>query len=168
MSEGSDAKSWFKDIFDQNYEYIRNYLFYLSGDIGLAEDLAQDVFLRVWEKREGLRKGTVRPYLFTIARNCFLKNRRRLKYDLKFRSTFFHHVENESPEYKLEMKEFDLRLQKTISSMPERCRTIFLMNRHDGMPYREIANHLQVSEKAVEKQMSKALAILRKNLGEKI
>lgn len=162
------GKSWFKAVFDQNYQYILNYLFYLSGDVALAEDLTQDVFMQLWDKRLQVKEDTVRPWLFTIARNCFLKNIRRQKYDLKFRSVFIEDVENESPEYILEMKEFDKKLQDSLAGLPDKCRVVFLMNRIDGLSYREIADNHGVSIKAVEKQMSKALAILREKLGGKI
>lgn len=162
------SKDWFKGIFDQHYEYIRNYLYYLSGDIKLAEDLVQEVFLLLWENRNKVKDETVGSYLFTIARNLFLKNRRRHQYDLKFRSAFFDHTEHESPEYVLEMKEFDEKLQLAIAGLPEKSRVVFLMHRMDGLTYREIAANLGVGIKAVEKQMSKALLILRKKLGDRI
>jgi RNA polymerase sigma-70 factor (family 1) len=168
MKAASGSKGWFADIFNRHYEYIRNYLFYLSGDIKLAEDLVQDVFLQLWETRNNVKDETVGSYLFTIARNCFLKSRRKQKYDLKFRSTYFEHFEHESPEFLLEMKDFDEKLQSSIAGLPEKCRIIFLMHRIDGISYREIAENLGVSIKAVEKQMSKALALLRKKLGDKI
>lgn len=168
MKVETGTESWFKGVFDENYEYIRNYLFYLSGDIKLAEDLVQDVFLRLWEKRSSVKNESVRAFLFTIARNDFLKNRRQHKYDLKFRSTYFEQIENKSPEYLLELKEFDQKLQKTIAGMPEKCRVIYLMNRIDEMTYAEIAGSLKVSVKAVEKQMSKALRILQNELGRKM
>ena len=166
LEEG--AQSWFKNVFDNNYEYIRNYLFYLSGDIRLSEDLTQDVFLQLWENRENIKEETLRSYLFTIARNNYFKDFRKQKTDLKFKSGYFEKIENESPEFLLELKEFDEKLQKTISDLPDKCRSIYLMNRIDGMTYQEIAESLEVSVKAVEKQMSKALAILRKQLGMKI
>ena len=168
MKMETGTEIWFKGVFDENYEYIRNYLFYLSGDIKLAEDLVQDVFLRLWEKRSSVKNESVRAFLFTIARNDFLKNRRQNKYDLKFRSTYFEQVENKSPEYLLELKEFDQKLQKAIAGMPEKCRVIYLMNRIDEMTYAEIAGSLKVSVKAVEKQMSKALRILQNELGRKM
>ncbi|MFW6309770.1 MAG: RNA polymerase sigma factor [Prolixibacteraceae bacterium] len=162
------AQSWFKDVFDEYYEYIRNYLFYLSGDVKLSEDLTQDVFLQLWENRKKVKEETLRSYLFTIARNSYFKDFRKQKSDLKFKSGYFEKVENESPEFLMELKEFDNKLQKTISDMPEKCRTIYLMNRIDDMTYAEIADSLNVGVKAIEKQMSKALAILRKELGVKI
>lgn len=157
----ADKKEWFKKVFNENYEYILNYLFYLSGDSKLSEDLVQDVFLQLWEKRDNIRNETVRPFLFTLARNAFLKSIRRVKYDLQFKSGWFETVENESPEFIAEMKEFDERLQKAIASLPEKCRTIYLMSRMDGMTYSEIAENLGVSVKAVEKQISKALSMFR-------
>jgi len=163
-----DAKTWFKDIFNANYEYIRNYLYYLSGDMELAEDLVQDVFLRLWEKQADVKEETVSAFLFTIAKNNFLKSRRRVKNELKFRSAFFDNTENKSPEYIMEMKEFDQKLQQVISEIPEKSRTVFLMHRIDGMSYSEIAGNLQLSVKAVEKRMSRALAVLNEKLGKKI
>lgn len=168
MKIETGTENWFKEVFDKNYEYIRNYLYYLSGDIELAEDLVQDVFLRLWEKRSIVKDESVRAFLFSIARNDFLKSRRQNNYDLKFRSTYFEQVENKSPEYLLELKEFDQKLQNTIAGLPEKCRVIYLMNRIDEMTYTEIAENLKVSVKAIEKQMSKALQILQKELGRRV
>lgn len=168
MKVERNGKSWFKKVFDENYQYILNYLFYLSGDMELSEDLVQDVFLQLWEKRAEVKEETLKSYLFTIAKNCFLKNIRRQKYDLKFRSTYFEKIENESPSFILELKEFDIKLQQAIASLPEKSRVVFLMNRMDGITYREIAENLGVTVKAVEKQMSKALMILRQKLEVKL
>jgi len=165
MKGGSEKKEWFKKIFEDNYEYLRSYLYYLSGDISLTEDLVQDVFLQIWEKRYEVRDETVRSLLFIIGRNSFFKVKRRQKYDLRFRSTYFEQIENKSPEYLMELKDFDKRLQSVISSMPERCRVIFLLNRIDEMTYREIAQSLDISVKAVEKNISRALAIIKSKLG---
>jgi len=78
------------------------------------------------------------------------------------------HTEKESPEFVLEMKEFDNKLQAAIADLPDKSRVVFLMNRIDGITYREIAENLGVSVKAVEKQMSRALRILREKLGDKL
>lgn len=168
MKIETGTKGWFKDVFDKNYDYIRNYLYYLSGDIELAEDIVQDTFVQLWEKRETIRDETVRAFLFTVAKNGFLKNYRRKKYDLKFQSGWFESVENESPEFILEMKQFDQKVQKAIAALPEKCRIVYLMNRIDEMTYSQIAENLEVTVKAVEKQMSKALSILRGELGTRV
>lgn len=162
------SQGWFKEVFDKNYDYVRNYLYYLSGDIELAEDLVQDTFIQLWERRDKIKDETIRPFLFSVAKNAFLKSIRRNKYDLKFKSGYFEQIENESPEYILEMKQFDERFQKAIAALPEKCRMIYLMNRIDDLTYSQIAENLKVSVKAIEKQMSKALSILRNELGEKV
>jgi RNA polymerase sigma-70 factor (ECF subfamily) len=161
-------RQWFKTVFDENYIYIRNYIYYLSGDMVLAEDLVQDVFVQLWEHRARIRHETTRAFLFTVARNGYFKHRRRQTLDLRFKNLFFEQVENQSPEYLLEIREFDEKLQKAISSLPEKCRTIFLLNRIDGMTYREIAESTGVTQKAVEKQMTKAMALLREQIDRKI
>jgi RNA polymerase sigma-70 factor (ECF subfamily) len=161
MEETLKGTDWFKVIFDEYYEYIRNYLFYLSGDIGLAEDIAQDVFLKLWENKEKVNDATVKPLLFKIAKNMFLNSHKRKVLDLKFINNKPENIENESPQYILEFKEFDIRLQRAISNLPDQCRTFFLLNRIDDLKYQEIANNFGISVKAVEKQISKALKILR-------
>ncbi|HNW50677.1 MAG TPA: RNA polymerase sigma-70 factor [Prolixibacteraceae bacterium] len=161
MEETYKGTDWFKEIFDVHYDYIRNYLYYLSGDIDLAEDIAQDVFLKLWENRDKVNDVTVKPLLFRIAKNMFLNSYKRKVLDLKFVNNRPENIENESPQYLLELKEFDVRLQRAISNLPEQCRTFFLMNRIDDMKYQDIANNFGISVKAVEKQISKALKILR-------
>lgn len=164
----ADKKEWFRKVFEDNYNYILNYLFYLSGDTKLSEDLAQDVFLKLWENREKVRSETLKPFLFTVARNDYLKSTRRAKYDLRFKSGWFETLDNESPDFIAEMKEFDHLLQNAIAALPEKCRVVYLMSRMDGFSYNEIASNTGVSVKAVEKQMSKALALLRDKFDEKL
>ncbi len=165
MTYQSRNREWFTGVFNQYYDYIRNYLYYLSGDMQWSEDLVQDVFLQVWEKRFDIREETIKPFLYVVARNFFLKDARKKKYALEFISTQDNFTDYESPEYKLEMDEFHRKLQKAIAGLPEKCRSIYLMNRIDKLTYKQIAVNLSVSEKAIEKQMSKALDLLRINLG---
>jgi RNA polymerase sigma-70 factor (family 1) len=161
MEKTLKGTDWFKEIFDSHYDYIRNYLFYLSGDIGLAEDITQDVFLKLWEIRGNVKDMTVKPLLFKIAKNLFINSHKRKVLDLKFINNRVENIENESPQYIMEFKEFDQRLQRALSNLPEQCRTFFLMNRIDDLKYQEIADSFGISVKAVEKQISKALKLLR-------
>ena len=159
--------SWFHEVFNEQYVAVRNYLYYLSADMELSEDLAQDVFFKLWEKQHGIDERTVKPLLFTIARNLYFNHHKRKALAFKFTNSYIESIERESPEYLLEMKEFDQKLQHELSMLPEKCRTFFLLNRIDGMKYHEIATAMKVSEKAVEKQISKALKILKEKFGHK-
>jgi RNA polymerase sigma-70 factor (ECF subfamily) len=168
MEKAKKGTEWFKLIFDEYYNYIRNYLYYLSGDIEIAEDLAQDVFMKLWENRDTVNDTTVKPLLFKIAKNLFLNLHKRKNLDIKFINSRMESIENESPQYILEFKEFDERLQRAISNLPDQCRTFFLLNRIDDLKYQEIAKSFGISVKAVEKQISKALKLLRDQFEQKL
>lgn len=168
MVQTSKSTDWFQQLFNEHYEFIRNYLFYLSGEIEIAEDLAQDVFMKIWERKDSIDDRTVKPLLFKISRNLYFNLYKRNSVDLRFQNTIENQNENESPEFVLEMSEFNEQLQKAISNLPEHCRTIFLMSRIDEMKYQEIADSFGISVKAVEKQISKALKLLRGSIDYKI
>lgn len=86
----------------------------------------------------------------------------------KFLNSTSERNDKMTPEYLVEMQEFDQKLQETLAKIPDGAREVFLMNRIDGLKYREIADMLGLSMKAVEKRMSRALAILRDELGYKV
>ena len=147
-------------MFHLYYEPLRNYLYYLSGDMHWSEDTVQELFLIVWEKRQSIKEETIKPFLYTIARNAFLKQKRHENVFLKFKKLHIVEEATENPD-SLENEEFDRALQLAISQLPDKCRTIFLLSRIDDMTNKLIAGNLGVSVKAVEKQITKALKILK-------
>lgn len=168
MEGTKKGTDWFKAVFDEYYDYIRNYLYYLSGDMEIAEDLVQDVFLKLWENRDKVNDETIKPLLFKIGKNLYINSYKRKNLDIKFINTKMESIENESPQYIMEFQEFDARLQRAISNLPDQCRTFFLLNRIDDLKYQEIANNFGISVKAVEKQISKALKLLREQFDHKM
>lgn len=156
----------FKNLFDKHYNSIKSFIFYKIGDIDLAEDIAQETFVKFWESKEKVIPETAKTYLYTIANNLMLNHIKHGKVVLQFEQKQYKkdgEVET-NPEYKMELEEFQKTLDKTINMIPEKSRTVFLMNRIDGLTYNEISERLNVSVKAIEKRMSKALGILRKEL----
>ncbi|MCO6358333.1 RNA polymerase sigma factor [Roseivirga pacifica] len=160
--------SEFRNIFDQYYNPIKNFLYFKCGDIALSEDLSQDVFVKLWEKRDEVNLDTVKSYVYTIANNMLLNKIRHDKVVLNFVEKHKTRQEEKSPQFALEEKEFRTRLENIISAMPEKQRTVFLMNRIDELTYKEIAERLDLSVKAIEKRMHGALEHLRNNLDYKI
>lgn len=157
----------FKQVYEQYYGQIRNYLYYKSGDQELADDLLQEAFLKLWEKWEQMEQETLIRYLYTIARNLLNDQFRHQKVVYAFQSANpFDDRERESPEFSMEEKEFDQRLQQIIGNMPDLNREAFLMNRIEQLTYKQIAERLGISEKGVEKRMEKALRYLKENLPE--
>ncbi len=155
------SEEWFTKVFDRHYDHLRNYLYYLSGDISWVDDAIQDVFMVVWEKRDQMREETLRPYIFKVGRNFFLKQKRHAAVHLKFDKTLDEDSAGLSPEEDMEAREFDDKLQRTISGLPEKCRAVFLMSRLEEKSNKQIAESLNVTLKAVEKQITKALKIIR-------
>lgn len=154
----------YRTYFETYYGAIRNYLYFKTGDEGMAEDIAQDTFVKLWENRHKIERKTVKSYLYTIAGNLAINQLKRQQLQYKFMNQVEMHQDNLDPDYLMRMKEFDAKLQEVIASMPEGSREVFLMNRLEDLKYREIAERIGITVKAVEKRMSKALQILREKL----
>lgn len=158
----------FDQIFVEWYNPVRNFIYYKTGDLQIAEDITQDAFLKIWEKRESIKIQTVKSLLYKIANNMFLNRQEHKKVLFKFINDYQINEFSTAPDYELEMKEFDKRLQLTLADLDEKNRIVFLMNRIDDLTYNEIAQNLGLSVKAVEKRMGKALSFLKEKLDVKI
>ena len=128
----------------------------------LSEDLAQEAFVILWEKREQVIEEKAKNFLFTIAANLLVNHHKHQQVVLKFRARADDRLREVSPHYLLEEKEFQQQLEQAIAALPEKCREVFLLNRIDKLTYKAIAASLGISVKAVEKRMHKSLAELRK------
>ncbi|WP_339739207.1 RNA polymerase sigma-70 factor [uncultured Sunxiuqinia sp.] len=162
------TKYEFKTLFDQHFDAIRNYIYYRSGDSDLATDLAQDVFLRLWEKQPDYHPKATVGLLYKMAGDEFISQYRRQKLELNYKNSLaFSMEEDVSPEEELEYKELQQRYEKALAGLPEKQRVVFLMSRMDGLKYHEIADRLSISVKAVEKRMKSALDDLKSKFKEK-
>lgn len=157
-------KETFKLLFDKHFDDIRRYLFYRSGNDDLATDLAQDTFLRIWEKQIEVDMKTAKGLLFKIANDLFVSRYRKEKTSFNFFNTFEPNSNSLTPEDEINFKQLKDAYEIALKSMPEKQRTVFLMNRIDEKTYKEIAQQLNLSIKAIEKRMSQALDHLKKNL----
>jgi RNA polymerase sigma-70 factor (family 1) len=160
------TKEEFKLLFDAYFDSVRSYLFYRGAEKEQASDLAQDVFLRVWEKQLDINMKTAPGLLYKIAGDMFISQYRREKLELNYKSALQNNSVDFSPEDQLRYKELFSRYTKSLAALGEKHRTVFMMSRMDGLKYKEIADRLQLSIKAVEKRMSIALAFLKKELEE--
>ncbi|MFW5753204.1 MAG: sigma-70 family RNA polymerase sigma factor [Marinilabiliaceae bacterium] len=156
------TKEFFKFLFDNNFDSLRNYLFYRSGDKELATDLAQDCFLKIWEKQPRGDEIDIRKLLYKMGRDLVISRYRHSRIEKDF---VFNQNSSEgsscSPEEDLNHSELEKKYRQVLNEMPENCRAVFLMSRTEELKNREIAERLGLSVKAVEKRMSKALRILK-------
>jgi len=160
--------SEYQRVFKDYYKPIRNFIYFRCGDADMAEDITQDTFVKLWETRHRIDKGTVKAYLYKIAQNNTINHLKRQQLLYKFRNKPGVDRDYDTPEKLAEMEEYGKKLEQVISILPEGGREVFLMNRLEDMTYTEIASRLGLSVKAIEKRMSKVLKILREQLGSEI
>lgn len=155
----------FQRVFDSYVSAVRNYIYYRFGNLEKAEDATQEAFVKLWENCDKVPAGKAKSFLFTVANNLSLNQVAHQKVVLKHAKEMKLDNFSESPEFQYREKEFEEKLNRVINGLSEAQRTAFLLNRIEGMKYTEIADHLQISVKAVEKRIHKALAVLRKEIG---
>ena len=154
-------ESIYTKVFKEYAKTLHNFLFYKTGNLGLAKDLTQEAFTKLWQNCQSVLPQNAKGYVFKTANNLLINEYNHQKVVLKYAAIPKSDRSNESPEYLLEEKELKERLEKAIADLPEKQRVVFLMSRVDKKTYKEIAAMLDISKQAVEKRMYKALDTLR-------
>lgn len=156
----------FQSFYKKHSRDLYNFMYYKCGNEDTASDLIQESFLKVFENCKKIEFHKAKSYLFTTANNLFLNSVKHEKVKLRYnKNNPLNRQDNEDPGFLLQEKEYMQLLEKAIGSLTEAQREVFLLNRIDGKKYREIAEMLNISEKAVEKRMMGALKSLRKKIG---
>lgn len=154
----------FKNLFDTHFEPLRNYIYYRCGDAELATDIAQEVFMKIWEKQPKQAPKELLGLLYKMAKDAFISKYRRSKVEQAFMARPPNNAESQSPEEEMSYKELKSSYERALKEMPEIQREVFLMSRMEELKYKEIAERLELSVKAVEKRMKNALQYLREAL----
>lgn len=150
-------------LFKKYYSDVCYAVYRIIPDATLSEDIAQDVFLEIWRKRETINiKTSVKAYLKKAGVNKALNHIRARK--VRFERDDSHEMQNISiRDHAGEVEVLDLQaiIDKAIDSLPNKCRIVFSLSRFEELSYKEIAGKLDISVKTVENQIGKALKILR-------
>ena len=170
MQEADTLYRSFREAFHTYYQPLCQYAFTIVKDMNSCEDIVQETFLRIWEKKQNLIGTRDLPfYLYTAIRNnC-------LTYLEKQQKTVLRDIEvqeiTEAPadRSKSEQPEsnYDTLLKNALDNLPPKCREVFELSRMSGLTYQQIGQTLGISVKTVENQMSKALKILRAYIKQK-
>ncbi len=130
-----------------------------------AEELVQEVFTIIWEKREDLKeKLSFKSYLFTIAFNIIRKHfRTKVQISEYFKSGLSDDLDMQTSQ-KITYNSLYQYISKLVDQLPERRKIIFIKSRFEGLSIKEIAEELEISHKTVENQLTDALKFIRTNL----
>lgn len=152
-------------LFKQNFAPLAGFAMKYVHDLDTAKNIVHEAFIALWEKLDDLPDDTnYRSYLYTSTRNRCLNFIRDQKKTVEIDSVRDSIAPQTSDH--LEVKELETEIALAISSLPEKCREVFEASRMEGLKYADIAKKMNISTKTVEAQMSKALRILRENLGD--
>lgn len=162
----ADDKQAFQSVFQQYYPFVCAAVFRFVKEKATVEDLAQDVFIKLWQKRHSLQINTsFNAYLRRMAINEAISYLRKNKLATTGEEALaFVPGNSNTAEEEYLQGELEDKVAVAINSLPERCRIIFQMSRQEGLTYKQIAEKLDISIKTVENQMGKALRILRSAL----
>jgi RNA polymerase sigma factor (sigma-70 family) len=138
------------------------YLVGLLHSRAAAEDIAQETFFRLWERRSSLRAdGSLRGFIYQVARNLAVSEQRRTRTSERTVSAM---VQEQLPFASIEIADDHLELQRAVSALPERRREILLLHSVHGLSCKEIGRLLGIAPQTVANQYSAALATLRQAL----
>lgn len=159
----------FDRVYLEHYAALHHYAYTLLEDSAHADEMVQDVFLKILERDEPLSIHTsLKAYLYRSVHNECMNYFKHQKVKQKYQQRSMNQADNHTEHAlnKLQYREFEKHLLKAINGLPEQCRTIFQMSRFDELKYAEIASQLGISIKTVDNQMVKALKRLRQQLAD--
>jgi len=161
------TKRGFAAIYNIMWRKLYNICFHHTSNKHLAEELVQEIFKSLWERRETLKiEGSIENYLSRAAR---------LKVAEHFRNQAIrarnlqdaiqdHPLAENTTQQMLDLHFLDERITSLVDQLPSHCRQVYVMSRHEGLTNTQIASSMSISEKTVENQIGRALSYLRKRL----
>lgn len=157
-------------MFKEYYNPLCNFASSIVHDHKMAQDVVQDVFAKLWDKRESISiTSGEKSYLFSAVKNRSLEMLRKKKLESQISNADIVQAQEavtiEDTADKYMLKE---ALYSSIRQLPPKCQEIFVMNKINGLTYREISEELEISVKTVENHIGKAYRVLRELLGSRL
>lgn len=160
----------FKLLFDRYYPQVRFFTLGIVKDTFVADDIAQNVFIKVWTKRELIDSGRkFNSYLYSITKNEITDYFRSLVISESLDNALYlkdNDHTDEMIESAYDLSHIKELVMTEVENMPPQRRTVFIMSRLQGLSNDEIATKLDISKRTVERHLNMALHLLREKLGE--
>lgn len=158
----------FEEMFRGYHQQLCRYAFTIVKDADQAQEMVQDVFLRIWERRGTIEITTsVKAYLYRSVHNACLNLNQQKKKEVRMDEVSLKVIHpSANAEERVQDGELNRAIASGLDKLPAECRKVFEMSRFGEMKYREIADALGISVKTVENQMGKALRIMREQLSD--
>ena len=157
-------ESLFSKLFTKHSKDLHDFLYYKFGGHLNPQDKVQEAFIKLWENCSKIAPDKAKSFLFTTANNLMLNEYAHQKVVLRHQQIKPKSYTNETPEFIMQENEYLQKLETAISNLTEAQRVAFLLNRVEGKRFKEIAELLNISTKAVEKRIYGALKKLRKDI----
>nr|WP_184175802.1 RNA polymerase sigma-70 factor [Rhabdobacter roseus] len=162
-----DDELAFGELYGRYFRPLFNYTYAKVNDEFTTQEIVQELFVSLWQQRHRYAVQVCRPYLFSMAKNLvinyFRKEFTRQRHHSQW-GTLRPETTDPSDQQAL-TGDLQHRYEEGLKLLPEKCREVFVLSRQ-GLPHREIAGTLGISEKTVEQHITKALRILRGHLKE--
>lgn len=162
-----DNQRAYTEIFERYSKILVNHAYKLLGDRDQANDVVQDVFLAIWNKRnEIVLTGSLSSYLYKATKNRILNHIAHEKVVSNYADSISNFIENDYvlADSRLREKEMEAIIEKEIALLPEKMREVFLLRKVEELSYDEIALQLNITDKTAKQQVYNSLKILRHKL----
>jgi len=162
MPANTELYATFEALFREHYNALANYAYSILKNKQNAEDVVQDVFVKLWQNTPGvITTAQVKFYLLTATKNNCISFLRK-----QSGKTFLQVEETNLPAQadepaRREPQDIAAIVNHALSQLPPQCLAIFKLSRFGKLTYQQIADELGLSVKTVENQMGKALRIMR-------
>ena len=164
--EQSQPDQIIEKLFNAHFHSLVFDSFRILKDYEQAQDLVQDVFVKIWQNFEKVKHiSNLKAYLHTAVRNSSYNYVR----DQKFKQNkieindAFDHADNED-ENRLHNEDVYDKIHEAVSKLPQNWQEAFILSKYEKLKYYEIAKRMKISDKTVEKYISKSLAFIRLEL----
>lgn len=173
----SGNQNAFKLLFSVYFPRLNDYAKKVVKDDGISQDIVQEVFVKVWEKRAEIENINFEAFLFCMVRNRCIDYIKRIKAE-NGRLQEIHILAKCEELYRIDFlgnepyflfeKELKTKYERTIENLPDRCREVFLLSRINGMKNKEIAEKLNINLKNVERHLKRASQSFREDFSEEL